>query len=118
MLPVTSSPPPPGPGGPPPSRRGLAWELGIVQGGYLLFCLPWFLLAVGGTMSLANWNSVLAVFVILAWWCYPVVFVVGTVVAWSLFGARLLTAARWVNLAPAPWVLVGVVLLAWIFLAG
>lgn len=89
-----------------------------MQGGYLLFCLPWFLLAIGGTMSLANWDSIAAVFVILAWWLYPLVVLVAAVVAWSLFAGRRLPAARWVNLVPAPWVLVGVALLAWIALAG
>ena len=117
VLPVTPLDPPAGPASP-RARRGGAWELGLVQAAYLLFCLPWFLLAIGGTMSLANWDSLLAPLIILAWWLYPGVFVVSAVTAWALFANRLVTAARWVNLAPVPWVLVGVVLLTWIALAG
>ncbi|TKJ23435.1 hypothetical protein [Blastococcus sp. CCUG 61487] len=118
MLPVTPFPPPPGPVGPPPSRRRAAWELGLAQGVYLLFLLPWFVLGVGGTMGLASWESDLAVLILLAWWIYPVVFVAGVAVSWSLFAGRLVTAARWVNLAPAPWVLLGLGLIVWILLAG
>ncbi len=100
------------------SRRATALELGILQGAYLLFLLPWFFLAVGGTMGLANWDSIAAVFVILAWWVYPVVALGTTVAAWVLFGNRLLGAARWVNRAPLAWVLVGVALIGWIAVAG
>ena len=93
-------------------------ELGLLQVCYLVFLLPWFLLAVGGTMSLANWESVLAVFVIGAWWAYPFVAFGTTGAAWVLFATRRYGAARWVNRVPLVWVAVGVVLLVWIFVAG
>ncbi len=41
-------------------RRTTAIELGILQGAYLLFLVPWFFLAIGGTISLANWDSIAA----------------------------------------------------------
>jgi hypothetical protein len=115
VLPVTPLDPS---AAPRPPRRGSAWEIGLIQGGYLLFCLPWFLLAIGGTMSLANWDSLLAPLIILAWWVYPVVVVASAVTAWALYASRLVRAARWVNLVPVPWVVTGVVMLTWIFLAG
>ncbi|WP_155858787.1 hypothetical protein [Candidatus Blastococcus massiliensis] len=110
--PATTTGPAPAP------RRPTAIELGVLQGAFVLFLVPWFFLAIGGTMGLANWESILAAFVILAWWSYPLVAVVTSVVAWVLFGVRRLGAARWVNRVPLVWVLVGVVLLAWIAVAG
>lgn len=107
--------PVPGPG---PARERTAMELGFLQVCYLVFLLPWFLLAIGGTMSLANWESVFAVFVILAWWAYPFVALGTTIAAWVLFATRRHAAARWVNRVPLPWVAVGLVLLVWILLAG
>lgn len=99
-------------------RRRTAIELGVLQGCYLVYLLPWFLLAIGGTMGLANWESVFAVFVILAWWAYPFVALGTTIAAWVLFGLRRHPAARWVNRLPLAWVVVGVVLLVWIVVAG
>ena len=106
------------PGPPPAPRRPTAIELGVLQGMFVLFLLPWFLLAIGGTMGLANTESTLAVLVVMAWWSYPVVAVVTSVFAWVLFGVRRLGPARWVNRVPLVWVLVGVVLLTWIWLAA
>ncbi len=104
--------------GPAPATERVAQELGLLQVGYLVFLLPWFLLAIGGTMSLANWESILAAFVILAWWAYPFVALGTSIAAWVLVAMRRYGAARWVNRVPLVWVTVGVVLLVWIFLAG
>ncbi|MDT0278317.1 hypothetical protein [Blastococcus goldschmidtiae] len=103
--------------GPDPARRGAAQELGLLQVCYLVFLLPWFLLAIGGTMGLANWESIVAAFVILAWWAYPFVALGTAIAAWALFATRRHGAARWVNRVPLVWVLVGVALLLWIWLA-
>lgn len=102
----------------PEPRRPAAIELGVLQGVFVLFLLPWLLLAVGGTMGLANSESDAAVLVILAWWSYPLVILGTTIAAWVLFGMRHLGAARWVNRIPLVWVLVGAVLLTWIWLAS
>ena len=99
-------------------RRATAIEMGILQGAYLLFLVPWFFLAIGGTMGLANWDSLAAVFVIVAWWVYPVVALGTTIAAWVLFGLRRLGAARWVNRVPLAWVLLGVALVGWIAVAS
>lgn len=99
-------------------RRASAIELGVLQGAYLLYLLPWFFLAIGGTMGLGNWNSLLAAPVIFAWWIYPVVALGTTVAAWVLFGTRRHVAARRVNRVPLLWVLVGVALIGWIVVAG
>jgi hypothetical protein len=122
MHPTPWAPSPWHPGMPPvpvrPSRRPAAIELGVVQGVFVLFLAPWLLLAVGGTMGLANTESGLAVLVILAWWSYPLVVLATTIAAWVLFGLHRLGAARWVNRVPLVWVAVGVVLLVWIWLAS
>ena len=99
-------------------RQRTAVELGVLQGLFVVFLVPWFLLAIGGTMGLANWDSVFAVFVILAWWVYPFVALGTTIAAWVLFATRRYGAARWVNRVPLPWVAVGVALLVWIIVAG
>ena len=101
-----------------PAGRAAAIELGILQGLLGVFLVPWFALAIGGTMGLANWDSLLAAPIILAWWSYPLVALGTSIAAWVLFGMRRYGAARWVNRVPLPWVVVGVVLLVWIAVAG
>ncbi|RBY74982.1 hypothetical protein DQ239_18320 [Blastococcus sp. TF02-09] len=100
------------------ARRAAAIELGVLQGLYVVFLLPWFLLAIGGTMGLANWESMAAAFIVLAWFAYPFVALGTTIAGWVLFGTRRHEAARWVNRVPLAWVVVGVVLLVAILLAG
>jgi hypothetical protein len=100
------------------SRRAAAIELGVLQGLYVVFLLPWIFLAVGGTMGLADWNSVLAAPIVLAWFGYPVVALGTTIAAWVLFGSRRHGAARWVNRVPLAWVVVGAALIVWIVVAG
>lgn len=99
-------------------RRATAIELGVLQGAYLLYLLPWFFLAIGGTMGLANWDSPFAALIVLAWWAYPFAAIGTTIAAWVLFAVRRHRAARWVNRVPLVWVVVGVVLIAWIAVAG
>lgn len=107
------------PAGPTPADRSrTAVELGVLQGLFLLFLVPWFFLAIGGTMGLANWDSPFAALVLLAWWVYPFVALGTTIAAWVLFGTRRHGAARWVNRVPLPWVAVGLALLVWIATAG
>jgi hypothetical protein len=103
--------------GPAPDRRGAAQELGLLQVCYLVFLLPWFLLAIGGTMGLANVESTAPVLVVLAWWAYPFVASGTSIAAWVLFALRRHGAARWVNRVPLVWVVVGLGLLLWIWLA-
>ncbi|MGY1752248.1 hypothetical protein [Blastococcus sp. SYSU D01042] len=100
------------------ARRAAAIELGVLQGLYLLFLLPWFVLAVGGTMGLANWDSAAAAPIVLGWFAYPFVALGTTIAAWVLFASRQHAAARWVDRVPLVWVVVGVVLVGWILLAG
>lgn len=99
-------------------RRATALELGVLQGAYLLYLLPWFFLAIGGTMGLANWDSLFAALIIFAWWAYPPAALGTTVAAWVLFAMRRHGAARWVNRVPLVWVAVGVALIGWIVVAG
>ena len=99
-------------------RRAAAIELGVLQGLFVGYLVPWFFLAIGGTMGLANWDSLLAAPIILAWWIYPFVALGTTIAAWVLFGMRRHGAARWVNRVPLLWVVVGVALILWIVVAG
>ncbi|MBN1091165.1 hypothetical protein JKP75_00265 [Blastococcus sp. TML/M2B] len=99
-------------------RREAALELGVLQGLYLVYLLPWFVVAIGGTMSLANWESMASVAIIFAWFGYPFVALGTTIAAWVLFGTRRYATARWVNRVPLAWVVVGVALIAWIVVAG
>ena len=99
-------------------RRAAAIELGLLQGLFVGYLLPWFFLAIGGTMGLANWDSLLAAPIILAWWIYPFVALGTTIAAWVLFGMRRHGAARWVNRVPLLWVVVGLALIVAILLAG
>jgi hypothetical protein len=99
-------------------RRAAAIELGLLQGLFVGYLVPWFFLAIGGTMGLANWDSLLAAPIILAWWVYPFVALGTTIGAWVLFGLRRHGAARWVNRLPLLWVVVGVALILWIVVAG
>jgi hypothetical protein len=99
-------------------RRAAAIELGLLQGLFVGYLLPWFFLAIGGTMGLANRDSLLAAPVIFAWWVYPFVAIGTTIAAWLLFGMRRHGAARWVNRVPLLWVAVGVPLIGWIVVAG
>ncbi len=103
---------------PDPLRRRTATELALLQGGYVLYLLPWFFLAIGGTMGLGDSGSSWVVPVILAWWLYPFVALGTTIAAWVLFGMRRHGAARTVNRVPLLWVAVGVLLLVWILVAG
>ncbi|CCG01227.1 hypothetical protein [Blastococcus saxobsidens] len=100
------------------SRRRTAVELGVLQVGYLLFLAPWFLVAIGGAMGMANANSSWAALLIYGWFGYPFVAVTTTVIAWVLFGTGRLAAARWTNRVPLLWVVVGAAVLTWIFTAG
>ncbi|MGY2126872.1 hypothetical protein [Blastococcus sp. SYSU DS0617] len=104
--------------GPDPARRRAAQELGLLQVCYVVFLLPWFLLAIAGTMGLANWDSPLAAPIFLAWWAYPFVAVGTTIAAWTLFGTRRYAAARRTNRIPLVWVAVGLALMVWIWTAG
>jgi hypothetical protein len=106
---------PPAPEAP---RRGAAIELGLLQGLFVGFLVPWFFLAIGGTMGLGDSGSSWVVPVILAWWIYPFVALGTTIAAWVLFGLRRLGAARWVNRVPLLWVVVGVALIVWIVAAS
>ena len=107
------------PGPPSPAlRRAAAIELGVLQGLFVLFLLPWFFLAVGGTMGLANWDSAAAAPIVLSWFAYPFVALGTTVAAWVLFATRQHAAARWVNRVPLVWVVVGIALIVWILVAG
>ena len=99
-------------------RRTAAIELGLLQGLFVGYLVPWFFLAIGGTMGLANWESIVAIFVIMAWWAYPFVALGTTIAAWVLFGMRRHGAARRVNRVPLLWVVVGVALILWIVVAG
>ncbi len=99
-------------------RRAAAIELGLLQGLYLGYLVPWFFLAIGGTMGLANWDSLLAAPIILAWWVYPFVKLGTSIAAWVLFGLRRHGAARRVNRVPLLWVVVGLALIVWIVVAG
>ncbi len=99
-------------------RRAAAIELGVLQGLYVVYLLPWFFLAVGGTMGLATWDSAAAAPIVLAWFAYPFVALGTTIAAWVLFGTRQHAAARWVNRVPLVWVVVGVALIGWIVVAG
>jgi hypothetical protein len=115
---VTYAPPVDRHPGPPVARRAAAIELGVLQGLYVVYLLPWFVLAVGGTMGLANWDSAAAAPIVLAWFAYPFVALGTTIAAWVLFGTRQHATARWVNRVPLVWVVIGVVLIAWIVFAG
>ena len=112
--------PPSGPALPtdPAARRRAAIELGVLQGLYVLFLLPWFMVAIGGVMAAGSANSSIAALVIYAWFGYPFVALGTTVAAWVLFGARSTAAARWVTRVPLLWVVVGAGVLTWVFTAG
>jgi hypothetical protein len=99
-------------------RRAAAIELGLLQGLFVGYLLPWFFLAIGGTMGLGDSGSSWVVPVILAWWIYPFVALGTTIAAWVLFGMRRHGPARWVNRVPLLWVVVGVALIVWIVVAG
>ena len=98
-------------------RRVAAIELGLLQGLFVGYLVPWFFLAIGGTMGLATWDSLLAAPIILAWWVYPFVALGTTIAAWVLFATRRHGVARWVNRVPLLWVAVGVALIVWIVVA-
>lgn len=100
------------------TRRTAAIELGVLQGLYVMFLLPWLFLAIGGTMGLANWDSMLAAPIVFAWFGYPFVALGTTIAAWVLYASRRDGPARWVNRVPMVWVVVGVVLIVWILVAG
>ena len=100
------------------ARRRTAVELGVLQGCYVLFLAPWFLVAIGGVMGMANVTSVWAALLVYVWFGYPFVAVTTTVTAWVLFGGRRLAAARWTNRVPLLWVVVGAAVLTWILTAG
>ncbi|WP_346621132.1 hypothetical protein [Blastococcus montanus] len=120
MTALTSPPPPPGRALPPDpgARRRAAVELGVLQGGYVLFLAPWFFLSIGVVMGAANWNSPFAAPLLLAWGAYPLVALVTTVVAWAWFAGGRFAAARWANRVPLVWVVTGAAVLIWVFTAG
>jgi hypothetical protein len=103
---------------PAPTRRRAAIELGVLQGVYLLFLVPWFAIVIAGAMGTGDSGSLLAVLLFFLWAGYPLVALVTTVVAWVLFANRSHAAARWVNRVPLLWVVLGCALLAWVFLAA
>lgn len=112
------TPPAPVPAADPSARRRAAIELGVLQGLYVLFLLPWFMVAIGGVMAAGSAGTTLAALLIYAWFGYPFVAVGTTVTAWVLFGTRHEAAARWVNRVPLLWVVVGGAVLTWIFTAA
>ena len=99
-------------------RRRAAIELGVLQGLYVLFVVPWFLLSVAGAMAAGSSGSLLAVLLIYAWFGYPLVALGTTIGSWVLFGTGHPAAARWLNRLPLLWVVVGAALLAWMFIAS
>ena len=99
-------------------ERAAAIELGLLQGLFVGYLLPWFFLAIGGTMGLANWDSVLAVVVILAWWATRSSRSARRSRPGCCSAMRRHGAARWVNRVPLLWVVVGVALIVWIAVAG
>ncbi|MGY2002737.1 hypothetical protein [Blastococcus sp. SYSU DS1024] len=119
MTPLTAMPPP-GRALPadPAARRRAAIEIGVLQGLYVLFLLPWFMVAIGGVMAAGTAGTTLAALLIYAWFGYPFVALGTTVAAWVLFGTRSTAAARWVNRVPLLWVVVGGAVLTWVFTAG
>ena len=120
---VTAFPAAPSPYGPgsvpdPGVRRRAAVELGVLQGLYLLFLIPWFMVAFAGAMAAGTSGALLAVLLIYTWFAYPVVAVGTTIAAWVLFATGHPAAARWVNRVPLLWVVVGAGILIWVFTAG
>jgi hypothetical protein len=102
----------------PAVRRRAAVELGVLQGVYLLFLVPWFGIVVAGAMGAGSSGSLLAVLLFYVWAGYPLVVLATTVIAWVLFANRSLAAARWVNRGPLLWVVLGTGLLLWVFTAA
>ncbi|MCA0144970.1 hypothetical protein [Blastococcus sp. LR1] len=102
----------------PAARRRAAVELGVLQGVYLLFLVPWFGIVIAGAMGAGSSGSLLAVLLFYVWAGYPLVVLVTTVIAWVLFAKRSLAAARWVNRVPLVWVVLGSALLVWVFTAA
>ncbi|RBY96325.1 hypothetical protein DQ237_10775 [Blastococcus sp. TF02-8] len=100
------------------ARRRAAIELGVLQGIYLLFLVPWFMVVIGGAMAAGSSGSLLAVLLFYVWAAYPVVALVTTGVAWMLYANRRPGPARWVNRVPLLWVVVGTALVVWAFLAS
>jgi hypothetical protein len=99
-------------------RRRAAIELGVLQGLYVLFVVPWFLLSVAGAMAAGSSGDLLAVLLVYAWFGYPLVALATTIAAWVLFGTGHPVAARWVNRTPLAWVVVGGAFLTWILIAA
>ncbi|MCF6507701.1 hypothetical protein E9549_09825 [Blastococcus sp. MG754426] len=90
----------------------------MLQGLYVLFLLPWSMVAVGGVMAAGSAGTTLAALLVYAWFGYPFVAVGTAVTAWVLFGTRHEVAARWVNRVPLLWVVVGGAVLTWVSTAG
>ncbi|RBY93858.1 hypothetical protein DQ244_00275 [Blastococcus sp. TBT05-19] len=102
----------------PAARRRAAIELGVLQGVYLLFLVPWFGIVVAGAMGAGSSGSLLAVLLFFVWAGYPLVALITTVAAWVLFATGRTAPARWVNRVPLLWVVLGSGLLTWVFLAS
>ena len=120
---MTAFPATPSPYGPasvpdPGLRRRAAIEMGVLQGLYLLFVVPWFMLSIAGAMAAGTSGTLLAVLLIYAWFGYPLVALGTTIAAWIVFATGHPAGARWVNRVPLPWVVVGGAMLIWIFTAS
>lgn len=86
----------------------------MLQTLFVLLAPVWFFVAVGGTMSLAAWESPLATPVVYAFWSYPLVVLAAAATAWVLFATGALRAARWCNRMPVPWLVVSLAVLVWV----